>query len=100
MRMLLVNMPMKKTFRLNLCEANIANYDMTQLKRYYSKNSIKVLVGCAPCQPFSTHSHKIKNKKADKRWNIINCFVKAINVLHPDIISMENVRGITTNLSV
>lgn len=35
---------------------------------FYSKKSIKVLAGCAPCQPFSSYAFKNKNK--DKK-NII-----------------------------
>lgn len=85
----------EKNIKAEFIEANIDDYDMAQLKKYYSKNSIKVLVGCAPCQPFSAHSHKIKNKKEDKRWHLIDYFVEAVKVLNPDIISMENVRGIT-----
>ena len=84
----------EKNVQAKFIEADIANYDMTQLKGYYSKNSIKVLVGCAPCQPFSTHSRKIKNKKIDKRWNLINSFLDAAKELNPDIISMENVPGL------
>lgn len=29
---------------------------------FYSKKSIKVLAGCAPCQPFSSYAFKNKNK--------------------------------------
>lgn len=76
--------------------ADISEYDFNELKDLYSENSIRVLVGCAPCQPFSSHTFKIKNKEeTDTRWNLIDYFVEAIRVLEPHIISMENVRGIT-----
>ncbi len=79
--------------------ANISKYDFEKMKSIYSKDSIRVLVGCAPCQPFSSHTFKAKNKKSDTRWNLINYFIKAIKVLSPHIISMENVRGlIKTNV--
>jgi len=74
--------------------ADIANYNFKEMEDMYSKGSIRVLVGCAPCQPFSSHTYKAKNKQKDDRWNLINYFIKAIRVLKPDIISMENVRGI------
>ena len=75
-------------------EADISQYNLSELNKYYTKNSIRVLVGCAPCQPFSSHSHKAKNKTIDTRWNLIDYFVKATEELAPDIISMENVRGL------
>lgn len=74
--------------------ADIADYDFNNLKKLYSKGSIKVLVGCAPCQPFSSHTFKMRTKIKDKRWNLLDHFVRAIQVIKPDIVSMENVRGV------
>ena len=75
--------------------SDIAKYDFEEMKDMYSKDSVRVLVGCAPCQPFSSHTSKVKNKQNDVRWSLINYFIKAIRVLNPHVISMENVRGIT-----
>lgn len=75
--------------------ADISEYNFQEMKSMYSKNSIRVLVGCAPCQPFSSHTYKSKNKENDTRWNLISYFLQAIKVLNPHVISMENVRGIT-----
>ena len=74
--------------------ADIAEYDFNKLKNLYSKDSIRVLVGCAPCQPFSAHSNKQKNRQDDDRWNLIDYFVEAVRVIDPHVISMENVRGL------
>lgn len=76
-------------------QADVSKYDFKKLKNLYSKNSIKVLVWCAPCQPFSSHSYKIRKNNEniqDERWNLIDHFVRAIDELNPDYISMENVR--------
>lgn len=73
---------------------DIAKCDFRALKKLYSKNAIKVLVGCAPCQPFSAHTYKIKDKEQkDTRWNLIQFFSEAVKVMKPDIVSMENVVG-------
>ena len=42
--------------------ADISEYDFNEMKKMYSKDSIKILVGCAPCQPFSSHTFKTKKK--------------------------------------
>lgn len=61
-------------------------------KEYWSDNNgVKILAGCAPCQPFSTHSNKIKNKKQTKKWRLISEFRRLIEETNPDIVTMENV---------
>lgn len=62
-----------------------------ELETLYPANSIKVLVGCAPCQTFSTHTLKIKNREEDKRWNLLYEFTRLIKEINPKIVSMENV---------
>src|ERR1700690_817370 len=37
-------------------------------------NEVRILAGCAPCQPFSPHSNKVKNKRRGKRWHLIGEF--------------------------
>ncbi len=74
---------------------DISKFDFRKLKKIYSKGSIRVLVGCAPCQPFSSHSFKLHKNEKDERWNLLDHFVRGIKVLKPDIVSMENVRGVT-----
>lgn len=85
----------EKNNKCKFISADISEYDFKEMKDMYSKDSVRVLVWCAPCQPFSSHTFKKKNKQDDMRWNLINYFVDAIKELDPHIISMENVRGIT-----
>ncbi len=59
------------------------------LSALYPKGHLKVLVGCAPCQPFSTYNQK-KNKR-DSRWDLLYEFLRVIKKARPEIISMENV---------
>lgn len=61
-------------------------------KKYWSSNDqVKILAGCAPCQPFSTHLNKVKNKKQTKRWRLISEFQRLVDETNPDIVTMENV---------
>ena len=85
----------EKNNKAQFIAGDITKYDFKRLKKLYSKDSIRVLVGCAPCQPFSAHSYKYKDRTDDTRWNLINYFIKAVEILNPHVISMENVRGIT-----
>jgi len=72
------------------------NIDISELSgefllKLYPENSIKILVGCAPCQPFSKHTYKVKNRNEDKKWSLLYEFSRLIKEVRPDIVSMENV---------
>lgn len=75
--------------------ADISKFDFEELNKIYSKGSTRVLVGCAPCQPFSSHAFKLRKDEKDERWNLLDHFIRGVNVIKPDIVSMENVRGVT-----
>lgn len=53
----------------------------------FLKDRPRVLVGCAPCQPFSTYNQK----NADPNWQLLGRFVDLITATQPDVVSMENV---------
>lgn len=55
------------------------------------KNSLRVLVGCAPCQPFSRLNLKQVTKK---QLEPVEKFARLIQETLPDIVSMENVSGL------
>jgi DNA (cytosine-5)-methyltransferase 1 len=59
----------------------------------YSKGIRKILVGCAPCQPFSIYrnSNKTQKKSEDEKWKLLYSFANLIDEVEPEIISMENV---------
>ena len=66
-----------------------------EITAQYSKKAIKVLAGCAPCQPFS--SYAFKNKEKDKgKYDLLYEFGRLVKAVHPDIVTMENVPSITT----
>ncbi len=53
----------------------------------FEPNTTRILVGCAPCQPFSTYNQKNENPD----WKLLNTFGELIEAARPDIVSMENV---------
>jgi len=84
----------KYTFETN-CNTKFINKDIqeisgNELNSLYGKNEIKVLVGCAPCQPFSSYTYK-KDKGKDDRWQLLYEFLRLVKETKPTIVSMENV---------
>ena len=61
----------------------------------YSKDAIKVLAGCAPCQPFSSYAFKNKEKDSNK-YDLLYEFGRLVRDVHPDIVTMENVPAIAS----
>ena len=77
-------------------EKDIREVTGNDINKCYSKNAIRVLAGCAPCQPFSQMSFKYQNnektrRENDKRYNLLLEFGRLIEETQPDIVSMENV---------
>jgi DNA (cytosine-5)-methyltransferase 1 len=58
------------------------------LKNHFKKSKIKILVGCAPCQPFSSYNFKNDDTK---KWFLLHQFARLIEEVQPEIVSMENV---------
>lgn len=64
-----------------------------EINCHYSDSLVKVLAGCAPCQPFSKYSHGLA--KDNGKWSLLDSFSRLINESQADIITMENVPQIT-----
>lgn len=71
-------------------ERDLAATDRAELARFYSSGSIKLLAGCAPCQPFSTLRNG-SDRKTSKKWPLLNEFGRTVEALQPDLVTMENV---------
>lgn len=61
-----------------------------ELNKLFGKDKIKILVGCAPCQPFSSYTFKDKEKENNK-WKLLYEFARLIRETQPEVVSMENV---------
>ncbi len=66
-----------------------------EILELYPSRCLKVLVGCAPCQPFSKHTYKKKNRDTEENWGLLYYFLKLIKEVEPLVVSMENVPQIT-----
>lgn len=67
---------------------DVAKLTGEDLSALYSPRSVKVLAGCAPCQPFSKYKARYGE---DLRWNLVNDFGRLAVESNVDIVTMENV---------
>jgi DNA (cytosine-5)-methyltransferase 1 len=71
---------------------DISRFTSKELKKLYRGAKTRVLVGCAPCQPFSALNKKrLVKKDAQKHWYPLFRFMRLIRKVKPEIVSMENV---------
>ncbi|MFC1713812.1 DNA cytosine methyltransferase [Candidatus Poribacteria bacterium] len=57
----------------------------------YPDDHIRILIGCAPCRPFSKYGNKKVRKKENNEWRLLREFMRIIEGVQPEIVSMENV---------
>ncbi|MCW1842307.1 DNA cytosine methyltransferase [Prosthecomicrobium hirschii] len=65
----------------------------------FTANGLRLLAGCAPCQPFSTYSRNAKRTDLIQRkgrgraddWQLLRRFGDLAEAIQPDLITMENV---------
>lgn len=72
-------------------QKSIKDIDANELNGLFGENDIRILVGCAPCQPFSNHQKKKYDRKQHKDWGLLYDFLRLVRDTTPTIVSMENV---------
>ena len=75
------------------------------LTGYFGDAEVRVLAGCAPCQPFSTYAQRYDpfaeqededgKPKETPRWALMNRFATLVEETLPEIVTMENVPTVT-----
>lgn len=73
---------------------DVAKLSSDEVLEHFPKGDIKLLAGCAPCQPFSTYSQG-KDVSNDKRWPLLYAFSRLIREIEPELVTMENVPDVT-----
>jgi DNA (cytosine-5)-methyltransferase 1 len=66
--------------------STISGKDLNQL---WSPGVVRLLAGCAPCQPFSSYANTATVDKA--KWRLLQQFERLVNESKPDLVTMENV---------
>jgi len=79
--------PFEKNNQAKFIRRSVSTLKAREVKALFLSRVPRILVGCAPCQPFSTY----KQKHHDPKWRLLSDFGRLIDRVRPDVISMENV---------
>lgn len=73
-------------------QVDVAELTGDRLKAHFDadRESVSLLAGCAPCQPFSTYSLN-KTDDTDSRWSMLEHFGRLVKEVRPTLVTMENV---------
>jgi len=72
-------------------ERNIREVAAQEVERCFAGAPLRLLAGCAPCQPFSTYSQSARGGRNDGKWDLLLAFARLVGELKPELVTMENV---------
>ena len=85
--------PFETNVKADFYERDISELPAEFVASLFPAGRIRVLAGCAPCQPFSTYTNGSSASKG--QWQLLNKFGEMVKELQPEIVTMENVPQIT-----
>lgn len=83
----------ERNYKRRPANLNLGEDDIETIKGALSlkKKNELVLIGCAPCQGFSSHRKKDHRRGPDKRNSLVGRFAEIAVAMRPKLIVMENV---------
>ena len=72
-------------------ERDISSVTKAELNDIFGDAEVKILAGCAPCQPFSTYAQRYESDGREGKWGLLYHFARLAEETAPDVITMENV---------
>lgn len=81
--------PFEVNVEAKFYQEDVAGLSPEFVASLFPEGSIRILAGCAPCQPFS--SYTTKGLMREKDWELLSKFANLITALEPEIVTMENV---------
>lgn len=77
-------------------EKSVVNVTGDEINRWFTPGAVRLLAGCAPCQPFSTMASSSGTRDGAK-WGLLGEFARLVRELQPELVTMENVPRVTNH---
>lgn len=82
--------PYEANNQARFMERDISTVSESELSALFGDADVKILAGCAPCQPFSTYAQRY-SLDGNSKWGLLYEFARLATGTRPDVITMENV---------
>ncbi|HEX3945111.1 MAG TPA: DNA cytosine methyltransferase, partial [Rhizomicrobium sp.] len=81
--------PFEENIGAKFIEQDVAQVTSESVTALFEGADIRLLAGCAPCQPFSGYT--TKRREIDLRWRLLLEFLRIAVTVRPEIVTLENV---------
>lgn len=71
-------------------DADVREVTGDLLQRTWASGRVRLLAGCAPCQPFSAYRRGADTSK-EASWPLLDEFARLVSEARPELVTMENV---------
>ena len=79
--------PFEENNKSKFLRRDITEVAASEIAARFTPGLPRVLVGCAPCQPYSRYSRG----RSDPKWLLLSDFARLAVAVEPDMLTMENV---------
>ncbi|MDR2256963.1 MAG: DNA cytosine methyltransferase [Arthrobacter sp.] len=82
--------PYTQNLKADFVLANVGDVTGEDLLKRWPEGKIRLLAGCAPCQPFSSH-RRGADTSDEVNWDLLSHFARLVEESMPHLVTMENV---------
>lgn len=86
--------PYETNNKAKFIEKSVSDFTSSDLNELYADSDVRILAGCAPCQPFSSYARRYEHGGKDGKWGLLYEFSRLAEETRPDLITMENVPSV------
>lgn len=70
-------------------ETDVNDLDPAEVTKLFPEDGVRVIVGCAPCQPYSNYSRS--KRVYEKSWHLLGAYGRLVEGVRPELATIENV---------
>ena len=90
--------PYETNNKAKFIERDIRKFESNELNALFDNANVRILAGCAPCQPFSTYAYRYRSDGRRGKWGLLYEFARLVENSEPHIITMENVPDVIKHM--